>query len=140
MMTLDDNTFFTNDILSKIESCTKKKYVLIRVYANGQTFGQDGTFHQDNISDDTYTFCLFINKQITDETIDSIGGEFIFKIPIENTPDNSNTFSRIVVEPIYNRGILFPSNLFHKGLAYNRYNRGLRISIAWKLRLQQQNE
>ena len=140
MMTLDDNTFFTNDILSKIESCTKKKYVLIRVYANGQTFGQDGTFHQDNISDDTYTFCLFINKQITDETIDSIGGEFIFKIPIENTPDNSNTFSRIVVEPIYNRGILFPSNLFHKGLAYNRYNRGLRISIAWKLRLQQQNK
>jgi hypothetical protein len=138
MMTLDDDPFFTKDLLSKIESVTKKKYTLQRVYANGQTFGQDGTYHQDDASDESYTFCLFVNKQITNETVDNIGGEFIFKIPINVSNNNSNNthlFSRVIVEPICNRGILFPSNLFHKGLAFNRYNKGLRISIAWKLRL-----
>lgn len=144
MMKLDDDLFFTKDLLLKIEGVTKKKYMLQQVYANGQTFGQDGTYHQDNRSDESYTFCLFVNKQITNETVDNIGGEFIFKIPIAQAPNatgalNINAphkFSRIIVEPIYNRGILFPSNIFHKGVAFNRYNKGLRISIAWKLKLQ----
>jgi hypothetical protein len=141
MMTLDSEPFFTKDLLLKIENVTKKKYALQRVYANGQTFGQDGTYHQDDTSDESYTFCLFVNKQITNETVDNIGGEFIFKIPIAAQLPNAtgglnHNFSRIVVEPIYNRGILFPSNVFHKGLAFNRYSKGLRISIAWKLKLQ----
>lgn len=141
MMSLDDDPFFTNDLLLKIETATKKKYVLKRVYANGQTFGQDGTYHQDDICDKSYTFCLFVNKQVTHETIDNVGGEFVFKRPIVQECNNNDSlnqgcpFSRIIVEPIYNRGILFPSNIFHKGLAFNRYNKGLRISIAWKLML-----
>ena len=143
MMKLDDDLFFTKDLLLKIERATKKKYVLQRVYANGQTFGQDGTYHQDDTSsDESYTFCLFVNKQITNETVDNIGGEFVFKIPItvnsytSISGNSTHIFSRVIVEPIYNRGILFPSNIFHKGLAFNRYNKGLRISIAWKLKLQ----
>ena len=142
IMALDDDTFFTKDLLLKIESVTQKKHTLQQVYANRQTFGQDGTYHLDEESDESYTFCLFVNKQITNETIDNIGGEFIFKIPItvdkytSSISDNStHIFSRVIVEPIYNRGILFPSNLLHKGVAFNRYNKGLRISIAWKLRL-----
>jgi len=145
MMLLDHDSFFTKELVSKIENVTQKKYELVRVYANGQTFGQDGTYHQDDTSDESYTFCLFVNKQIINESVDNIGGEFIFKIPVRSNNDTGSTtttnnhtnfnFSRVIVEPIYNRGILFPSNLFHKGLAFNRYNRGLRISIAWKLRL-----
>lgn len=136
MMTLTDDVFFNTYLLSKIEARTNKKFTIIRVYANGQTFGQDGTYHQDDVSDDTYTFCVYINKNITHETIDNIGGEFIFKIPITTEKLKSeHAFSRIIVEPIYNRGIIFPSYFFHKGLAFNRYNKGLRISIAWKLKL-----
>jgi hypothetical protein len=130
MMNLDDDTFFTKDLFLKIESVTQKKYTLQRVYANGQTFGQDGTYHQDSSSDDTYTFCIYINKQITHETVDNIGGELVFKLSTSEPQ-----FSYTMVEPIYNRGILFHSNIFHKGLAFNRYNRGLRLSIAWKLKL-----
>ena len=130
MMTLTDDTFFNTQLLSKIQSKTGKKFTLQRVYANGQTFGQDGTYHQDDASDDGYTFCIYINKQITHETVDNIGGEFVFKL------SNSETqFSRVMVEPIYNRGIFFKSNIFHKGLAFNRYNKGLRISVTWKLKL-----
>ena len=130
MMTLTDDTFFNTQLLSKIQSKTGKKFTLQRVYANGQTFGQDGTYHQDDASDDGYTFCIYINKQITHETVDNIGGEFVFKL------SNSETqFSRVIVEPLYNRGIFFKSNIFHKGLAFNRYNKGLRISVTWKLKL-----
>lgn len=134
MMTLDDDIFFTKDLLLKIERVTQKKYTLQRVYANGQTFGQDGTFHIDSPSDDAYTFCIYLNKQITHKTLDNIGGEIVFKLPNSDTGSGS-PFSRVMIEPIYNRGILFPSNFFHKGLAFNRYNKDLRVSIAWKLTL-----
>ena len=151
MMTLTDDEFFNTQLLSVIQNKTGKKFTLQRVYANGQTFGQDGTYHQDDTSDNGYTFCIYINKQVTHETIDNIGGEFIFKIPNTQAQTvtksknndandelniNAHKIARIIVEPIYNRGILFPSNIFHKGLAFNRYNKGLRISIAWKLKLQ----
>jgi hypothetical protein len=137
MMTLSDETFFNTQLLLKIQNKTGKQFTLQRVYANGQTFGQDGTYHQDDVSDDGYTFCIYINKQITHETIDNIGGEFVFKLPSEKNTSSSSDYkiSRMVIEPLYNRGILFRSNLFHKGLAFNRYNKGLRISIAWKLKL-----
>lgn len=132
MMTLTDDPFFSMHLKSKIEAAANRKFTVQRVYANGQTFGQDGTYHQDDITDDSYTFCIYTNKQITAETADDIGGEFIFKLP--NSDDDP--FSRIAVAPLYNRGILFPANYFHKGLAFNRYCKGLRISIAWKLKVQ----
>lgn len=133
MMVLNNDAFFNTQLLSKIEKAANKKFTIQRVYANGQTFGQDGTYHQDddsNSGDSCYTFCIYINKQITAETADNIGGEFVFKIP-----NQSSELSRIMIPPIYNRGILFPAHYFHKGLAFNRYNKGLRISIAWKLKL-----
>jgi hypothetical protein len=129
MMTLTDDPFFNTHLKSKIEATANRKFSVQRVYANGQTFGQDGTFHQDDASNDSYTFCIYTNKQITAETADDIGGEFVFKIPNQQ----NDPFSRIAVAPLYNRGILFPANYFHKGLAFNRYCKGLRVSIAWKL-------
>jgi hypothetical protein len=137
MMTLTDDPFFSTHLKSKIEAAANRKFSVQRVYANGQTFGQDGTFHQDETSDESYTLCIYINKQISVETADDIGGEFIFKVP--NTGSHNDTpdpLSRIAVAPLYNRGILFPANYFHKGLAFNRYCKGLRVSIAWKLKIQ----
>ena len=133
MMTLTDDPFFSTHMKSKIETAANRKFTVQRVYANGQTFGQDGTFHQDDSSNNSYTFCIYTNKQITAETADDIGGEFLFKIPNQR---NDDPFSRIAVLPLYNRGILFPAAYFHKGIAFNRYCKGLRISIAWKLQLE----
>ena len=135
IMPLTDDPFFSTHLKSKIETAANRKFTVQRIYANGQTFGQDGTFHQDDITDnDSYTFCIYTNKHITAETADDIGGEFVFKIP--NYQPNNDPFSRIAVSPLYNRGILFPAAYFHKGLAFNRYCKGLRISIAWKLNVQ----
>ena len=58
--------------------------------------------------------------------IDDIGGYIQFKIP------EINPFI-VDLEPLYNRGILFPSNYFHRGNAFSRYVPNLRICIAWKL-------
>ena len=131
IMTLTDDPFFSTQLKSKIEAAANRKFSVQRIYANGQTFGQDGTFHQDDKTDDSYTFCIYTNKQITAESADDIGGEFIFKVPSHQS--NNDPFSRIAVAPLYNRGILFPAEYFHKGLAFNRYCKGLRVSIAWKL-------
>jgi hypothetical protein len=141
MMMLTDDPFFNTHVKSKIEAASNHKFTVQRVYANGQTFGQDGTFHQDDSSDNSYTFCVYINKQITLETADDIGGDFVFKLPSSSSSNaepnqNDERFSRIAISPLYNRGILFPAKYFHKGLAFNRYCKGMRISIAWKLTLE----
>lgn len=129
MMALTDDPFFNSHLKSKIETTTNRKFAVQRIYANGQTFGQDGTYHRDSALDNSYTFCLYINGENNIYGNDDIGGEFIFKIP-ENF---NNPLSRIMIPTYYNRGIFFPATYLHKGMAFNRYFKGLRISITWKL-------
>lgn len=123
-MELIKNDFLIN-IKDKIERITGKKFNINRIYANGQTYGQNGTYHQDDVNPNCYTFCLYISP--TDSNmIDEINGNLQFKIS-ELKP------FIVELEPLCNRGILFPSNYFHKGNSFSRYVPNLRISIAWKL-------
>ena len=124
-MELINNDFLKEVIKHKIEYITKKKFKIHRLYANGQTYGQNGSFHQDDSSDKSYTFCLYISP-IEETMIDDVGGYIQFKIP------EINPFI-VELEPLCNRGILFPSNYFHKGNAFSRYVPNIRICIAWKL-------
>ena len=120
---LIDHPFFTHHLKNKIEIVCNKKLQLDRVYANGQSFGQDGSFHIDNSRPNTMTFCLYLS-QIEDNLLDEVGGYLIIKIP-------NNKF-KICIEPKYNRGVIFPSNYYHKGTAFSRYVQSLRICVAWK--------
>jgi hypothetical protein len=124
-MELIDNDFLKDIIKKKIEYITKKKFTLVRLYANGQTYGQDGVFHQDDTSLDSYTFCLYCTE-ISPDISDLVGGHIEFILP-------ESTHS-INIKTIFNRGIFFPSHYFHRGLAFNRYVCDLRICIAWKLK------
>jgi hypothetical protein len=124
IMNLKHIDFFNTYLKEKIENMVGQKLILDRVYANGQTFGLDGCYHQDNINPNTMTFCLYINE-IGDDIIEDIGGNIFFKVP------NIQDFS-LALEPKYNRGVYFPSNYFHKGVAFNRYIVNMRTSIAWK--------
>jgi len=45
-----------------------------------------------------------------------------------------NNHGAQAIEPIFNRAILFKSNMYHKGLAPSRFSTQLRITIAFKLR------
>jgi hypothetical protein len=126
-MELSTIDYFTIIIKDKIELITNNKYTLNRVYVNGQTFGQNGSFHQDDENDNCYTFCLYLSY-FEDSIIDDIGGCIQFKLP------SINKYT-INIDTIFNRGILFPSKYFHRGLSFSRYSPDLRICVAWKFTL-----
>jgi len=121
---LINNPFFSKTIFNIIEKHFSKKFKIHRLYANGQTFGQNGSYHIDSDKPNTYTFCLYLSE-IKKEYIETAGGNLYFKFPDKKY--------QICYEPIFNRGILFPSNYLHKAYAFNRYIMNLRICVAWKL-------
>ena len=120
---LINNDLFKTHIFHKIESYFKKKFSINDLYANGQTYGMDGIYHTDDNNDDAYTFLLYISD-ITRDNVHIVDGYTLFK-------DGDKI---VCIEPILNRGVLFKSNIFHKGLGPSRSANMLRISIAFKLR------
>jgi mannosyltransferase OCH1-like enzyme len=122
-MTLDENEFFSIYLKNVIEKHVSKNLKLKRVYANGMTFGQEPSFHQDDSAPNTYTFCLYLTK-IEENHIETAGGYIFFKMPNEKYD--------ICFEPVFNRGIFFPSNYLHKASPFTRYIMDLRICVAWK--------
>lgn len=116
--------FFSIYVKEIIEKTFSKKFKLNRLYANGQTYGQEGVYHIDSIIEDSYTFVLYLTN-ISDEYIEVAGGNILFKLP--------DYKYNISYEPVYNRGILFPSNYLHKSTSFTRFIMDLRISVAWKL-------
>jgi hypothetical protein len=125
-MSLTKFTLFTDTILKHIESKTGKRFELLDITANGQTLGQDGTWHHDSPRPGMYTFLLYMTSMpmIIDSTnYKTFGGYTKFKL------------NRMIldVEPITNRAVLFKSKVIHVGLA-PIYNNTLRISIAYKLK------
>jgi hypothetical protein len=125
-MELNHYDIFTKQLLDKIQKIFHKKFKIMQIYANGQTFGQGGTYHQDSLETNTYTFCLYLNHFVK-EVQENIDGHFMIKIPGEK--------HILAYEPIFNRGIMFPSNYFHKGNTFSRICADIRISVAWKLKV-----
>jgi len=109
-------------ILTKLEKMFSKKYKINKMYANGQTFGQDGSFHQDHPDDNAYTLLIYISD-ITEENVENIGGFTHFK----------RDGKIINVEPYKKRGLFFKSNLFHRGMAPYRLSDLLRVTLAIKV-------
>lgn len=95
---------------------------LDRVYANGQSFGQDGQFHQDSPEPNTWTFLLYTNFI---DDVDSWGGETQF---IGNN-------GIVSYRPLPNNAIFFDSNILHRGLGPSRHVKEIRITVAWKMSL-----
>lgn len=111
------NTYFNDVIQEKL----KKEIKLIRIYSVGQTFGQNSNFHIDDANNNSYTFCFYINNTTTTETNE---GYYYVKIPNEK--------HILAIEPLNNRGVLFPANYVHRGTGFNKSSNDLRVCIAWK--------
>lgn len=124
-MDLSKVDFFSKHIKSAIEKCFGRSFDIVSVYANGQTYGQNGSYHVDNDLPGHYTFCLYLTD-IEKRLVDTAGGYIYFNL-------NDKPY-KICYEPLYNRGIFFPSNLLHKGCAFNRYIMDMRICVAFKLK------
>lgn len=115
---LMDIPFFM-EWLHKIEDLTSKKFKISRLYANGQTLGQDGSWHSDSNNELGYTFLYYFN----DSSDISLIGETYFMVDGEP----------IAVTPIPNSAILFPHKFIHKGMSPRKGFNGLRVTIAIKL-------
>jgi hypothetical protein len=122
-MGLDNNEFITTDMVKLIEEKCNKKLRLKKVYVNGQTYGQDGGYHIDTCEENCLTFCLYL-PDFDVKLFDDVNGYLLIKIP--------NSVHNVYYESYFNRGVLFPSNYFHKALPYNRFISSLRVSIVWK--------
>jgi hypothetical protein len=119
-MDLNNNDFLKNVFLPKIETLTNTKFSVIQIVANGQTFGQEGSWHSDSSALDDYTFVFYTN--VCDDI--SLVGETYFK-------DNQNNIS--IVTPTPNSGIYFSSSTIHKGCAPKMEFNDIRTTIAFKL-------
>ena len=117
----------------------------IRIYANGQTAGQEGSPH---IDDGHYTFLYFPNL---DWNIRWQGHlMFINKLGLEYEEENGKFTDRwynwvynyderedeiekiVTYKP--NRAVIFQSNIVHYADAPHRLYNGLRISLAYKFK------
>ena len=124
--TYNNDDFFKIHMLNKINEVSKRQFKIKRHYMHIQTFGEDGSFHIDDDVPNTFTFCLYITN-LQDEDVEKYGGNFLIKIPNEN--------KILSIDPINNRGVFFPSNYVHKGMAYNKLCETPRLCITWKLEL-----
>jgi hypothetical protein len=119
---LNDDKFYSEYLFQKIVETVQLPLKLDRVYANGQTVGQHGEFHQDSNGPNTFTFLLYTN--LIDD-IESWGGETQFVLDGK----------LVSYQPIPNSALCFDSNLFHRGLAPSLCERGMRITVAWKMHI-----
>lgn len=116
-----DNNFFAEYLLNIIEEKTQQHYELCDVYANGHTYGTQGSFHQDWYDERGRTFLFYANDVWRLEW----GGKTAFNL-------GEDTYFHI---PKPNAAILFPGIIPHAAEPTSRTYAGLRITIAWKLLL-----
>jgi len=124
-MDLNNNDFFSKDLLQQIETLTQQQFELDKVYANGQTHGLSGEMHQDVAGGDgTWrTFLYYACPHWKPEW----GGNTVFH--------NPTTGELQMIYPTPNLGVLFDSELWHQGQEPTRACYELRVTIAWKLKL-----
>ena len=102
------------------EGLVQRPLRIVRVYANGHTFGQGGQPHKDDLRDDTYTLLYYPMPEWRREW----EGETVFY-------DGDEIVRAWLPAP--NRALLFDSRIDHQGRPPSRAFGGLRVTIAFKL-------
>jgi hypothetical protein len=120
-MDLIHNEFFSKYLKNKINRLVGYDNTLDRVYANGQYYGLDGSFHQDSKEPGTWTFLLYMTE-IEQDQLDEFHG----------TTEIKRNDRLVSFQPETNSAIHFPSQVWHRGRGPSRFFPGLRITVAWK--------
>jgi hypothetical protein len=119
---LSNDAFFNIQLFNKIKEYLKLDFELLRIYANGQTYGLCGSVHLDSNESQYKTFLIYVNP-----TWDiSWGGNTIFYY-------NENVVETVNIVP--NLAVFFDSNIYHVGLEPTRHCKELRVTIAFKLKI-----
>jgi hypothetical protein len=116
-MQLRDDPFFSKHLFDIVQFKIGAQCDLKRVFANGQTFGQDGDWHTDSEDKNRYTFVYYVNEEWKRDW----GGETAFLL-------NNKV---IGITPKHNNGVFFPATMMHSGRAPSRDSYRLRITVAF---------
>ena len=125
MWGLETREFFNTVFFNRIQEITGRKYNYSRIYANGQSFGQDGVFHLDENDPNAHTF-LYYATPLDPLEVYEYGGETQF---IQDTGEMYHVY------PFTNTAVIFSGNIWHRGMGPNKWSKQLRTSIAFKLYL-----
>jgi hypothetical protein len=115
-----EDPFVCDHLLNKIQKKLNTRFRLQHAYANGHTFGQDGSIHVDAQTDNGRTLLLYVNPKWHP----MLGGETNFYI---------NDGGVHGVFPKENKAVLFPGKIPHCAAPCTRHFKGLRVTVAWKL-------
>lgn len=125
-MNLIDHEFFNTTMVNIIQDLSGDKLEPVKIYAGGNTFGTSGDIHTDSNEDDRRTFLYHASPESWDPMW---GGKTIF---YPNYPDFSGGE---YFEFTPNSGYYFPSKIHHMGEPVTKFFTGLRVCIAFKLRV-----
>ena len=120
---LEEETFYKVELLNRINELTGRNFIADRIYANGQSFGQDGVFHVDHAEEGHYTF-LYYPTELDPLEVYEYGGETQF------IQDDGQMYH---VYPFTNTAVIFDGRIWHRGMAPNKWTKKLRMSLAFKL-------
>jgi hypothetical protein len=121
---LESESFYNTELVNRINEITGRTFVADRIYANGQSFGQDGVFHLDDNNEGRYTF-LYYPTELDPLEVYEYGGETQF---IQNDGEMYHVY------PFTNSAVIFDARIWHRGMAPNKWSKKLRTSLAFKLR------
>ena len=119
-MNLMNDLYFKENIFQILQKKLEIKADANFIYANGQTFGQGGDLHIDD--PDGFTFLLFCNRIWKFEW----GGKTAFI---------DRDYTTKYIEPKPNRIVFFPGSIMHRSEEVSKQFTGLRITLAYKLKL-----
>lgn len=140
---LHNEEYFSNYLFQIIQSKLKINTKISRIYANGQTAGQNGFTHSDSFNDGSLTFLYYPNI----EWKFNWGGHLTFLDIISKSEDMYDKIEEEIIDSTYfpvttncityvpNRGVLFPANIWHYAHPPHRTFDGLRVSLAYKLQI-----
>ncbi len=94
---------------------------VLRVYANGHTYGLGGSIHRDSDQPGSFTLLYYLNPEWKAEW----EGETVFFDGAEEVA--------LAVKVRPNRAVFFDSRIPHVGRAPSRACPALRVTVAWKL-------
>lgn len=108
-----------------LNSTVMKGHRLVRCYANGQTYGSEGTVHTDSVAANSYTLIYYPHEIWTPNW----GGETVFLDEMR-----SDILASIYPKP--NRLISFPGRIPHVARGVTRSCPLMRITLMFKTEMQ----
>jgi Rps23 Pro-64 3,4-dihydroxylase Tpa1-like proline 4-hydroxylase len=119
MSGLENDEFFSNHMIKRIENVTGDKFEIERIYFNGHNACSHGSIHVDSDKENGRTFLIYCNRVWYPEY--DGGTTFVFD-------DEVKTFF-----PHPRSAIYFQNNIKHFASSVGKEFKGVRVTLAFKL-------